>query len=256
MKKLLVCYLFLLSVNSWGQSPVSSRILSGIDLGASFQKGTFSPSITYYELLNIGKQKTFSVGWTFTTAYVAGSNVSYITAPAKLTRGKTGFEALSASIIERNIDTINLEKATQTIFNFGLRAQLKLGPIELGGSADLLGFVLGRTRLGQVVSSKGGYYGTNKAGRDSLIYFRGDQQWQYAKAKGVTIRLLGDNDRGSLATEAYARLMINRRIGIKVAYQWLTTETQLKLTKTVDGNLRYRRRVEMPYVAVTFPFFK
>ena len=65
MKKLLACLLSLLSVASFAQFPGANRILSGIDVGAAFQKGTFAPSLTYYELLTVGRQKAFSIGWTF-----------------------------------------------------------------------------------------------------------------------------------------------------------------------------------------------
>lgn len=256
MKKLLACLLSLLSVTSFAQFPGSNRILSGIDLGTAFQKGTVAPSLTYYELLTVGRQKVFSIGWTFSAGYVNGHNVAFTTAPARLTREKTGIEALSAPLIYRNMDTVTLERTTQTLLNVGLRAQVKLGPVELGGSADVLGFILGRTKLGHVISSTGGYYTKDHSNHDSLVYFRDGQQMQYTKAKGISARLLGDNDRGSLATEVYARVMINHRIGVKAGYKWLTTETRLKIANTADDNLRYRRRTEMPYIAITFPFFK
>ncbi len=240
---------------SFSQSQFNNRISKGIDLGIGFKNDHTAPSFTYYELLNLGRQEVFSLGWTFRAGGVYGKNVDYITAPARLTRGETGLAALTADVRPSYIDTLRFDRTSQSMFNVGLTARIKLGPVELGGSADLLGFALGRLRSAKILSSKGGYYVDTASEDDSLIYFAPKHTAQSAHPRSINVRLLGDNDRGSLATEVYARFLITKRIGVKVAYQWLTTEMKLVQDRTLDGNLRYRNRAAMPYVALSFPMF-
>lgn len=240
---------------SFSQSQFTNRISKGMDVGLAFKNDHTAPSLTYYELLHLGRQQVFSLGWTFRAGGVYGKDVDYITAPARLTRGETGLAALTADVRPTNIDTLRFDRTSQSMVNFGLVAQVKLGPVELGASADLLGFALGRLRSAKILSSKGGYYVDTASEEDSLIYFSPKHTTQSAHPRSINVRLLGDNDRGSLATEVYARFLITKRIGVKVAYQWLTTEMKLNQDRTLDGNLRYRNRVAMPYVALAFPFF-
>ncbi|OIN59564.1 hypothetical protein [Arsenicibacter rosenii] len=240
---------------SFSQSQFTNRISKGIDVGLAFKNDHTAPSFTYYELLHLGRQEVFSLGWTFRAGGVYGRNLDYTTAPARLTRGETGFGALTADVRPAYIDTLHFDRTSQSLFNVGLVAQVKLGPVELGGSADILGFALGRLRNARISSSKGGYYVDTAADDDSLIYFAPKHTAQSAHPRSINVRLLGDNDRGSLATEVYARFLITKRIGVKVAYQWLTTEMKLNQNRTLDGNLRYRNRVAMPYIALSFPLF-
>jgi hypothetical protein len=101
-----ICLLPLLSV---AQSPVSTRLSAGADLGAGFRPGQISPSLTYYQLLNVTKQKLISVGWTATFRTFYGSNVDYITAPAEISRGgNTGFHALGAALVPARLDTLRM----------------------------------------------------------------------------------------------------------------------------------------------------
>lgn len=238
------------------QTPVATRLTSGLDVGFGFKTNTYSPSATYYQLLNIGEKKLFSVGYTVRFASLYIDNQNFYTAPARLTRGGTGFYALTAPLQLQNIDTLRMDYASNTSLNFGIRAQVNLGRVEIGASADLLGFVFGRMRTGRVISSGGGIQLTNQAGADSArLPFRGDAQFQSARSRGGNIRLLGDNDRGTLATEVFGRVRINQRLGVKVGYQWITTETRLRVIDAVSNNDRFRYRAGLAYLALSFPFF-
>ena len=263
MYKLPFLLFICLPVCAVAQAPVSSRLSSGIEVGASFKPNVLSPSATYYQLLNITQNKMLSIGWTSTFRTFYADNQDYITAPANLTRGgKTGFNALGAPLVVANLDTLQMSSASGTSLNFGARIQLRFGPVELGASADILGLTLGKTRVGQYLSQNGYFTVKGYTGRDSTAFFtKGangvDNRPQAAKPTRANLQLLGDNSLGTLATEVYAKILVGQRLGIKLGYQWVTTEYTTSVPNVAaDDNRRFRNRTGgMPYVALSFPFF-
>lgn len=217
----------------------------------AYATNNYHPSLAYYQLINIGEQKLFSVGWTVRLGAFYGDNLNYYTAPARLTRGKTGFNALNAPLIITNIDTIRYDYVTMTSLNFGIRAQVNLGRVEIGASADLVGLTLGKSRTGRYKSSNGQFMNDT-----ALVYFQGPYTFQRARPSRLNVRLLGDNDLGTLSMEVYARVHISQRIGVKLGYQWLTTETIVTNRDIIADNNRFRNRAGMPYLALTFPIFQ
>lgn len=233
-----------------------------MEIGASFKSNVLSPSATYYQLLNLTENKMLSIGWTSTFRTFYADNLDYTTAPAYLTRGgKTGFYALGAPVIAANLDTLRMSSASGTTLNFGARLQLRLGPVELGASADILGLTLGLTRVGQYLSQNGYYTVKSASNRDSTAFFvKGSNgvnaTQQSAKPTIANLQLLGDNSLGTLATEVYAKVLISQRLSIKLGYQWVTTEYTTSIRNEADDNRRFRNRTGgMPYIAVAFPFF-
>ncbi|MFD1141351.1 hypothetical protein ACFQ4C_09535 [Larkinella insperata] len=255
MRKTVTLLFALISAAAFSQSPTSSRLSSGLDVGAAFKKNYLAPSITYYEMLNLDANQVFSIGWTVRTSAFYASNAEYITAPAKLTREKTGFQALGASLVPANIDTMQFDRVSVTSVNFGLRAQIKLGPVEIGAGTDLLGLAFGKNREGNYRSSKGTFQRTNTNNEVDTVSFA-KFPLQYAQPQRVNARLLGDNNLGALSSEVYIRLQATRRVGIKAGYQWITTEMRASNVNLEDKNRRFRNRASMTYVALTFPFFK
>jgi hypothetical protein len=251
MTKLLTTLLIFFSVHSFAQSPVSARLKSGFDVGMAYSKSNYNPSLAYYQLINVGERKMFSLGWTMRLGAFYGDNLSYYTAPARLTRGKTGFGALSGPLINNNIDTVRFDYVTMTSLNAGVRAQVNLGWLELGASADLLGLTLGRRRTARYRSSTGVFEVDSVTTRP----FAGANVFQRAYPSRLNLRLLGDNDRGTLSTEVYARVRINQRFAIKAGYQWLTTEVTVQNRDIVADNNRFRNRAGLAYLALTLPLF-
>ncbi|MFD2932982.1 hypothetical protein [Spirosoma flavum] len=257
MKQAISALLTLLSLHSLAQSPVSARLSSGYDVGMAYSKNNYNPSATYYQLINIGERKIVSLGWTARLGAFYGDNLNYYTAPARLTRGKSGFNALSGPLVTDNIDTIRYDYVTMTSFNVGFRAQIKLGLVELGVSADLLGLTFGKSRMGRYKSSTGQFAVRSVTGADSTTaYFQGANTFQKSRPGFLNVRLLGDNDIGTLSTEVYARAHIAQRFSVKLGYQWLTTEMTVTNRDVIADNNRFRNRVGMAYLAVTFPVFQ
>jgi hypothetical protein len=252
MKKFLLAVCLLGPVASFAQSPVSARLSSGYDLGLGYSTNRYSPSIQYYQLLNIGERRLISLGWNFRLGAFYGDNIDYYTAPARLTRDKTGFSALGAPLVPANIDTVRFDFVSMTSASIGIRAQINLGRVEIGASADLVGLTLGRNRTGRVTSSTGRYQTDSTA----TLPFTGIYANQSARPSRFNARLLGDNNLGTLSTDVYARVRVSQRIGIKAGYQWLTSEVRLSNRDIVADNNRFRNRSGLAYLAVTLPIFQ
>lgn len=252
MKKMLAVLTAFITSQSFAQSPVSARLQSGYDLGMAYSTGNYNPSASYYQLINIGDRKLFSVGWTARLGAFYGDNLNYYTAPARLTREKTGFSALGAPLVIRNIDTVRYDFVTMTSASVGVRAQVNLGKLTVGASADLLGLTFGKKRTGRYESSTGQYVipkDTTKA------FFQGANTFQSSRPSVLNVRLLGDNDMGTLSTEIYARYRVSQQFGIKVGYQTLTTEMTVSNRDVISDNNRFRHRSTMAYIALTLPIF-
>ncbi|WP_461137753.1 hypothetical protein [Spirosoma pomorum] len=251
MKKFLVTLFTLISISGFAQSPVSARLSSGFDLGMAYTKNRYNPSIAYYQLINIRESKIFSLGWTARLGAFYGDNIDFYTAPPRLTREKSGLGALWSPLVDQNIDRVRFDYMTATSLNFGIRGRIKLSWIELGASADLLGLTLGKSRTGIYQSAAGRF------SKDPTITipFSGTNALQNGSPATGNLRLLGDNDQGSLSTEVFARFYINQRVAIKAGYQWQTTEMRMANRDVIADNNRFRNRTGMPYLAVTLPLF-
>ena len=261
MKKVLTALLIFVSVHSFAQSPVSARLSSGYDIGFGYSSSNnnptvYNPSAAYYQLINIGERKLVAIGWTARLGAFYGDNINYYTAPARLTRGQTGLGKLSGPLIGSNIDTVRFDYVTMTSLSVGIRAQVNLGRVELGASADLLGLTLGRRRTGTYKSSSGRFNVDSTSTIPAMTRpFTGADGSQRAYPTRLNLRLLGDNDIGTLSTEVYARVRINQRFAVKAGYQWLTTEVTVQNRDIVADNNRFRNRTGLAYVAVTLPIF-
>ncbi len=257
MKQVICAVLLFVSLHTLAQSPVSARLSSGYDLGMAYSTNKYHPSLAYYQLINIGERKLFALGWTARLGAFYGDNLNYYTAPARLTRGKAGLAALSGPLVTDNIDTVRYDYVTMTSLNIGIRAQVNLGRVELGASVDLLGFTFGKSRTGRYKSANGQFRLYKASGADSTTaYFQGANTFQSSRPSLFNLRLLGDNDRGTLSTEVYARVRVSQRMGVKLGYQWLTTETTVSKRDVIADNNRFRNRAGMAYVALTFPIFQ
>ena len=249
-----VSLLLIISFQAKAQYSSRETLSGGVDLGVAFKNNQLNPSITYYELVDITKGKLFFIGWTGRLGAFYGHNTDYYTAPARLTRGISGLGSLSKPVLAENIDTISFSYASQTSLNIGVRTEIHLGRVEFGASADLLGFTfLGRKRVGHIRSSTGLFTATDAAGNEIKKPFQGTDADQQARPQRLNIRLLGDNDRGMLATEVYGRIFIVPGVALKAGYQWLSTEVVINNIDIVADNNRFRNRTEFVYFALTLP---
>ena len=226
----------------------------GVDLSVGYNNGALNPSITYYELVSVAKSKSFFIGWTARLNAFYGNNLDYYTAPARLTRGQSGIGSLTKPMLPENIDTVRFGRVSQTALNVGIRAEYYVGRFTLGASADVLGLTfLGRSRTGLVSSSTGLFVVTDASGQEIRKPFRDVDAYQNATPNRGNVRLLGDNNRGMLTTEVYARFRLSSGLQLKAGYQWLTTEMVLSNKDIVANNNRFRNRVGLLTIGLTVP---
>lgn len=256
MKNGLTALFLLICFSTFAQSPVAKRVTSGADMGYAFRKDHYNPSLTYYQLLNIGERRLISLGWTAKLGAFYGDNLNYITAPARLSRGETGFGALSAPLINENIDTVRFDWVSTTALNLGVRAQVNLGIVQLGASADLVGIGFGGRRTGRYISSNGEFISGQDADGEPIISPFSQNIYQQATVPRFNLQLLGDNSYGTLSTEVYGRVRLGQRLLLKAGAQWLMTEVRTDAVNLVDNNRRFRNTSgTMVYLGLTFPFF-
>jgi hypothetical protein len=238
---LLSFFFHLISMPSCAQP--DSRITSGFDVGTGWKGKAWTVSALYHQYLKVDRRGLLEVGWGVRGTHFRGKELDFTTAPSHLTKGKTGFSALNAPIILRQIDTLQMRTGI-TSFNFNVSAQVSLfGRLDIGANADLLGFALGTRRAGYYLGSRG----YNKV--DSLNVH---QTYQQAQPARFNFLWLGDNTVGNLNAEIYARIHFTQRVGLKVSYLFTTNEYRTD-QPLVDENRRFRFRSQMIFVGLTFP---
>ncbi|GAB3987582.1 hypothetical protein GCM10028807_08190 [Spirosoma daeguense] len=238
---------------SYSQKINKNGLSGGIDIGVGAKNGSFHSSITYYELSQIAKNESFFIGWTGRLGVFQGKNVNYYTAPARLTRGRSGLGSIGKSLLTENIDTIYFNRTSHISLNFGLRAEYYVGPLTLGASIDLVGVTFGARHTGLISSSTGLFIGEDAAGLPINKPFLGEDANQTAIPNWLNLKLPGDLNQGMLTTEAYVRFRITEGVSLKAGYQWLTTEMAIKNKDIVSNNNRFRNRADFLYFGITAP---
>jgi long-subunit fatty acid transport protein len=126
------------------------------------------------------------------------------------------------------INAINLA------LNFGYRISPKFG---VGFNIDAVGFSFGGSKDGSYINGNVG-------------------QVTSAKPTSFNVLLIGNNDKGTLNSEFYARYFFNDKLAIKLAYQYLfleyTTDTQMQ--QSPEANDRFRHKGRLFSVGITKTF--
>jgi hypothetical protein len=230
MRKIITLLCLLIFAEISQSQPIRrSRISSGVDVGAGFQTGVLAPSFEFYQLLQTGKRSPLQLGWSFRATQLIGKELTFLTAPAT-----------------KNIDSLYMGQATMLSFNMGIKAQINVGPLELGAGADLLGVTLGRRRTGFHSGSTGV---VPKSDTLNTTVHLTDQS---ARPTTGNLIAFGDYVRGSLTADVYARLWISKAVGLKVGYQFLVNEYKTENPMVAD-NRRFRYRSELLYIGISFP---
>ena len=242
----------LLSWHAYGQRIGKYGISGGVDGQMGVKNGSFNPSISYFELIGIGKRKSIFIGWTGRLSAFYGNNLDYITAPARLTRGEGSLRSIGKPLLIDNIDTLHDGHTAHTSLNLGIRLEYYVGRVTLGASVDLLGFTfLRHSQTDYLSSSTGLFMAVDSLGRTLPKPYQGVNAYQSATPQRFNIRLLGDNNRGMLTTELYLRCQLSKEIGLKANYQWVTTELFIGNKDIVSNNNRFRNRITMLSIGIT-----
>lgn len=203
---------------------------TNLDLNLAVGQGA-SLGAAYTRLKSVSKDNRLKIGFGARLTTFYASNRDFLTAPAKLTTGKQGPAVFFADIIPENIDTIQVSNASVCYINLKVGLQYTFRRIDLGADIDLIG-------------------GTFGVKREAT--FR--NQNLRAKPTNFNILLIGDNDRGSLNSEVYLRYWLNYRLAIRtgISYQFI----EYKTASPIASNDRFRTKVAMPFIAITYSPFE
>lgn len=224
---------------------VSARLASAqnrnqqyLDLSIAFTKG-FSPALSYNYLWGIGNQGKFKIGTGARLTYFVAQNKDFITAPARLTSGKTGPQVLFVENILANLDTLHLSKVGVFYFNIPIHLQYSFSnKFEIGFNIDAIGLSFGKKQSGVFNAS------------DSPTL---NGSTQSAKPSAFNLLLVSDNDLGSLNSELYFRYWFTNKIGLRAGASFQFTEFTTTRLLTFEND-RFRSKNLLPMVAVSYKF--
>jgi hypothetical protein len=220
--------------------PKGFKYNNNFDLALAFGGGQTTISPSWAHLHGIGKKEKFKIGYGVRFNSVFGSDQTFITAPAKLTSGKTGLGVLFSETIEANLDTISLVKSQVNSLNILVNLQYSFTRnLEVGFNIDALGFSFG--------GSQGGTYTRN--GTNTAIS---------AKPTTANVLLTSDNDLGSLNSEFYARYWLSEKWAIKAGLTFIFSEytTNTQVQQIPEPNDRFRYKTGQAMIAVSFSPFR
>lgn len=224
MKKITAYTLALLLVSVLGFAQEKNTAV--VDASAAFGSG-FSPSLGFSKKWGIGSKGKFKIGTGLRLTNFSGSDIDFITAPASLTSD------------EANIDTLRLGSAAVTYIAIPIHLQYSFNEkFEIGFNIDVVGLTFGGEQSGTFTASQSA----------SL-----NNTTQTANPTAANILLVGDNDRGSLNSELYARYWVNEKFGIRagLSFQFVEYTTDRELTFDND---RFRAKLMQPMIGVSYKF--
>lgn len=225
MKKIISYTLALLFVSVFGFA--QEKNTTTIDASAAFGSG-FSPSLGFSKKWGIGSKGKFKIGTGIRLTNFSGSDIDFITAPADLT------------INDATIDTLRFPSAAVTYIAIPIHLQYSFGEkLDVGFNIDVVGLTFGEEKNGTFITTSGSGELNNST--------------HIAKPTSPNILLVGDNDRGSLNSELYARFWATEKLGIRagLSFQFVEYTTERELTFSND---RFRAKIMQPMIGITYKF--
>ncbi len=229
--------LMFLSINA--QKRASSE--QAASFSVAFGSNQFTTALNYQYLWNFGKKKQWQMGAGARLTNNFGNKNFYITAPAKLTSGKTGPAVFFADQIIQNIDSLYFLKTQTNALNITLNFGYKINDkFTVGFNIDAIGFSFGGNQSAT-------YYGNG-----------GTVGATSAKPTSFNLLLVSDNDLGTLNSEFFARYNFNKKWGAKLGFQFLFTEYtaayKIQTTPAGDKNDRFRNKSSEISIGTTYQF--
>ena len=217
----LISLFLLLNISAFAQE--KSKL---IELGGAFGSSNGSINLSGQKDWYLGKKDRIILGTGIRFTSFFGSDITFITAPAKL------------SIEPKSVDSLFAPKPALYSLNLMINLGYKISDkIEVGFNIDALGVSFGPEGSPTFIANK----------KSSVTK---------AKPTSPNVLLVGDNDRGSLNSHFYGRYKLNEKIGLNVAYQFLFNEltTATKIQAIPEANDRFRAKSSQIYVGVSYHF--
>ena len=229
MKRLTGTIIILLITISSNAQYIPYNAYSAGEINIAAKRGEFMPSASFNNLA----RGQFKVGLGFRLTSFFAKNKTYITAPAKLTSGKTGPSVFFADQIMENIDTIVFQRPKGISLNVTVLLEYSFNQNWAAGfNIDVLGVSFG----GQTA---GNYEDLKKQG---------------VKSRPTTLNalLISDNDIGSLNSELYVKYFLNDDPYYLKAGASFYFNEQKTLTKQRLDNDRFRYKSLAPVIGVGY----
>ncbi|QHT71783.1 hypothetical protein GXP67_36530 [Rhodocytophaga rosea] len=246
MKNIVSCILFIfqLPLAVYAQKDfVAYQCFSHLELALSTRGGQAAVALSGAKLYGLGQKKRFKAGFGLRFTSYFGNNQDFVTAPARLTSGKTGPTVIFTEDIPANFDTLFLSNSQINFLNAAIFLQYSILPhLDVGFNIDAIGFSIGQEQTGTFMALQ--------SDEASLHNTR-----QSARPTSFNLLLSSDNDIGSLNSEFFLRYWIKPAWGIKIGYTFLFAEytTSRELTYTND---RFRNKAGMFMLGFTYAPFK
>lgn len=218
----------------------SYKFNNNFDLALSTNGSQSSGALSWVHFHAVTKKKRFKIGYGVRFTSQVGSNLTYVTAPAKLTSKQTGPQVLFSKIYYENIDTFFVSSTRHNLLNLSINLQYTIkDKLDIGFNIDAVGFSFGKK-----------VNGTYSSYQDKI-----NMQEQTAKPTSLNLLLVSDNDIGSLNSELYARYWFSPKWAIKGGASFLFTEYTSTNKLRLENN-RWRNKSLMAMVGITFSPFR
>lgn len=235
-------YSLLLTCNICFSQKQAYKEKNSFGLSVNAGAGSFATALSWTHNHAVGKNKRFSIGYGLRFTNFIGSDLDYITAPAKYTSGKSSIGALFSENIPENIDTVSFAKSQTYFLNAGIYLSYLLpywkNRLELGVNIDAVGFTFGP--------------------RQNAVY---KNKIVTAKPTPFNLLLISDSDIGSLNSEWYVSFWVTPKLAVKAGYEFLfseyTTDTKIQqLPNSNETNDRFRYKSSMIMLGILYAPFR
>lgn len=231
MKKLLFFgFLTLIFINGKAQqNPIPSK-LAAFDLALGVGSSVSSGALSFNQTHGLLASKKLRLGYGLRLSAFSGSELTYITAPAKLTKEPA------------TVDTFNIKSPLSMGLSATLHIEYLLSQkLRVGFNIDIVGLGFGSSQNGDFISSE------NIASKYPNTV--------PSKPTAFNLLLIGDNDIGQLKSEFYLGYSLSERFMIRSGLDMTFSEyrTEQKLTQEND---RFRYKAMLFFAAVSFSPFK
>jgi hypothetical protein len=239
-----ILLIFLLPAALYAQKDFAAyQSTEHLELALSARGGQGAAALSGTKLYGLGQKKRFKAGFGLRFTSYFGNNQDFVTAPARLTSGKTGPTVIFTEDIPANFDTLFLPGSQINFLNAAIFLQYSILPgLDVGFNIDAIGFSFGGEQTGTFMALQ--------SDEASLHNTR-----QSARPTSFNLLLTSDNDIGSLNSEFFLRYWVKPTWAVKVGYTFLFAEYTTNRELTYDND-RFRNKAGMFMVGLTYAPFK
>ena len=223
--------LTLLIIATFTPKKIFGQSKSSVDATVSAGKDILLTSLAYQRTYHYGSKKRLMSGFGIRINNNRGSNIDFITAPAKVSEGNF-FKKQN----ESKLDTLTLNSHNVTSVNLAIYLGYQINKkLSLEFNIDAVGLSFGPSQFGAFHAYSQNYSSANEE----------------ARVSNVNVLLTGDYDLGSLNSELVANYNISKKLDIKAGLSFVFSEYTTD-KKLVFENDRFRNKSLIPSLGVRY----